>query len=145
MATVNTYITYNGNCEAAFLFYKSVFGGEFSYFGKFKDMPMTQGKTCPPEDAEKIMHISLPISKETAISGSDSFESFGGKTVYGNNFSLAITAESKEEADKLFNALSAGGTVAMPMADAFWGGYFGTFTDKFGVNWMVNFEKNRGE
>jgi PhnB protein len=95
MVTVNTYITYNGYCEEAFLFYKSVFGGEFSYFGRFKEMPMPEGKICPPGDAEKIMHVSLPISKETAIMGSDSFESFGAKTVYGNNFSLSINAESK--------------------------------------------------
>ena len=145
MTTVNTYITYNGNCEEAFLFYKSVFGGEFSYIGRFKDMPMTEGKTCAPGEAEKIMHISLPISKETAIMGSDSFESFGAKTVYGNNFSLSISPGSKEEADRFFNALSAGGKVIMPMENAFWGGYFGNFTDKFGVNWMVNFEKNQGE
>jgi PhnB protein len=143
MATVNTYITYDGNCEEAFNFYKSVFGGEFSYLGKFKDMPPMDGKTCTPADAEKIMHVSLPISKETVLMGSDSFEAFGGKTVYGNNFSLSIGAESKEEADKLFQALSAGGKVGMPMEDAFWGDYFGTFTDKFGVNWMVNFDKNQ--
>ena len=145
MVTVNSYITYNGNCEEAFLFYKSVFGGEFSYFGRFKEMPMPEGKIVSPEDAEKIMHVSLPISKETALMGSDSFDSFGTKTIYGNNFSLSINTESKEEADKLFDALSVGGKVGMPMEDAFWGAYFGTFTDKFGVNWMVNFEKNQGE
>ncbi|MFV8372449.1 VOC family protein [Flavobacterium sp. LB2P74] len=142
MVTVNTSITYNGNCEEAFLFYKSVFGGEFSYFGRFKEMPMTDGKTCPLGESEKIMHVSLPISDETAIMGSDSFESFGATTIYGNNFSLSINTESKEEADKMYNALSAGGKVIMPMEDAFWGDYFGTFTDKFGVNWMVNFEQN---
>ncbi|WP_413999102.1 VOC family protein [Flavobacterium sp. W1B] len=143
MATLTTYITYNGNCEEAFNFYKSVFGGEFSYLGRFKDMPMTDGKSCPPNESEKIMHVSLPISKETALSGSDSFDSFGSKTIYGNNFSLSINAESKEEADKLFAALSAGGKAGMPMADAFWGGYFGMFTDKFGVNWMINFDKSQ--
>lgn len=145
MVTVNTSIIYNGNCEEAFLFYKSVFGGEFSYFGRFKEMPMTDGKTCPPGESEKIMHVSLPISDETAIMGSDSFESFGATTIYGNNFSLSINTESKEEADKMYKALSAGGKVIMPMEDAFWGGYFGTFIDKFGVNWMVNFEQNHEE
>jgi PhnB protein len=140
MATVNTYITFNGYCEEAFVFYKSIFGGEFSYFGRFKDMPMTDGKTCPSAEAEKIMHVSLPISKETAIMGSDSFESFGTKTIYGNNFSLSINTQSKEEADKLFNALSDGGKITMPMDNTFWNAYFGTFTDKFGVNWMVNFD-----
>jgi PhnB protein len=131
--------------RGSILIYKSVFGGGFSYIGRFKEIPMTDGKTCPPGEAEKIMHISLPISKETAIMGSDSFESFGAKTIYGNNFSLSISPGSKEEADRFFNALSAGGKVIMPMENAFWGGYFGNFTDKFGVNWMVNFEKNQGE
>ncbi|RKS90374.1 PhnB protein [Flavobacterium limicola] len=145
MATVNTYITFNGYCEEAFLFYKSIFGGEFSYFGRFKDMPMTNGKTCPPAEAEKIMHVSLPISKETAIMGSDSFESFGTETIYGNNFSLSLNTESKEEADKLFNALSDGGKITMPMENTFWNAYFGTFTDKFGVNWMVNFDLVEGK
>ena len=145
MLTVNSYITFNGNCEEAFLFYKSVFGGSFSYFGRFKEMPMPDGKTCPPADAEKIMHVSLPISDETALMGSDSFESFGAKTIYGNNFSLSINAESRAEADVIYLALSAGGKVIMPMEDAFWGGYFGTFIDKFGINWMVNFEKNEEE
>lgn len=140
MATVNTYMTFNGFCEEAFLFYKSIFGGEFSYFGRFKDMPMTDGKTCPPAEAEKIMHVALSISKETAIMGSDSFESFGTETIYGNNFSLSLNTESKEEADKLFNALSNGGKITMPMENTFWNAYFGTFTDKFGINWMVNFD-----
>ena len=142
MATVNTYITFNGVCEEAFLFYKSIFGGEFSYFGRFKDMPMTDGKTCPPAEAEKIMHVSLPISKETAIMGSDSFESFGAKTVYGNNFSLSINAETKEEADKLFNGLSVGGQIEMPISDSPWGSYFGMFRDKYGIEWIVEFEPN---
>ena len=136
MATVNTYITFNGFCEEAFLFYKSVFGGEFSYFGRFKDMPIT----CPPGEAEKIMHVSLPISKETAIMGSDSFEFFGNETIYGNNFSLSLNTESTEEADKFFNALSVGGKIIMPMENTFWNAYFGTLVDKFGVNWMVNFD-----
>jgi len=140
MATVNTYMTFNGFCEEAFLFYKSIFGGEFSYFGRFKDMPMTDGKTCSPAEAEKIMHVSLPISKETAIMGSDSFESFGTETIYGNNFSLSLNTGSKEEADKLFNALSDGGKITMLMENTFWNAYFGTFTDKFGINWMVNFD-----
>ncbi|CAM4097746.1 VOC family protein [Flavobacterium sinopsychrotolerans] len=145
MVTVNTYIIFNGYCEEAFLFYKSIFGGEFSYFGRFRDMPTTDGKTCPPAEAEKIMHVSLPISKETAIMGSDSFESFGTETIYGNNFSLSINTESKEEADKLFNALSDGGKITMPMENTFWNAYFGTFTDKFGVNWMVNFDLVEGK
>ncbi len=141
MATVNPYLTFNGTCEAAFTFYKSVFGGEFPYIGKFKDMPPVEG--CPPiseADGNKIMHVSLPISKETILMGSDSSEAFGQVTVVGNNFSVSINAESKEEADKLFNSLSAGGNISMPMNQTFWGAYFGMFTDKFGILWMVNFD-----
>lgn len=140
MASVNPYLTFDGKCEEAFNFYKSVFGGEFPFLGRYKEMPPTNGQTCPPGEDEKIMHVSLPISKETILMGSDSSESFGHKTVVGNNFSISINADSKEEADKLFNGLSAGGQVTMPMNQTFWGAYFGMFTDKFGVQWMVNFD-----
>ena len=142
MATVNTYLTFNGNTEDAFNFYKSVFGGEFAYVGKFKDMPVDE-KFPPPigEEGNLIMHISLPISKETTLMGSDT-TSFSGKVTIGTNFSISINTDSKDEADKLFNGLSAGGKVTMPMEKTFWGAYFGMFTDKFGINWMVNFDEN---
>ena len=143
MATVNAYLTFNGNCEEAFLFYKSVFGGEFPYIGKYKDMPQTEVGHCPPEDGEKIMHVSLPISKETILMGSDSSESFGQATVMGNNISLSINTDTEEEATRLFNALSAGGTVKMPLDKTFWGAFFGMFTDKFGIHWMVNHDYNQ--
>ncbi|HLF52707.1 VOC family protein [Flavobacterium sp.] len=143
MAKVNPYLTFNGNCEDAFNFYKSVFGGEFPYIGRFKEMPpMEGGKEISAEDGEKIMHVSLPISSETILMGSDSSESFGQVTTVGNNFSISIDAASKEEADKLFNGLSAGGKVTMPLSKTFWGAYFGMFTDKFGINWMVNHDEN---
>ncbi|MEQ3662001.1 MAG: VOC family protein [Flavobacterium sp.] len=141
MATVNVYLTFNGNTEEAFNFYKSVFGGEFDYIGKFKDMPPSED--CPPpspEEAERIMHVSLRISKETILMGSDS-TSFSGDVTFGNNFSVSINAENKEEADKLFAGLSKDGKVVMPMDSTFWGAYFGMFTDKFGINWMVNFDE----
>jgi PhnB protein len=141
MATVNVYLTFNGNCEKAFNFYKSVFGGEFPYMGRFKDMPPQPGQ--PPmtaEALEKIMHVSLPVSKETMLYGSDSAGEWASNYKEGNNFSISINAGSKEEADKLFNGLSAGGNVTMPMNNTFWGAYFGMFTDKFGINWMVNFD-----
>ncbi|TGD58053.1 VOC family protein [Flavobacterium humi] len=140
MATVNAYLTFNGNCEEAFLFYKSVFGGEFPYIGRYKDMPETETGHCPPEEGEKIMHVSLPISKETILMGSDSSESFGQATVMGNNISLSINTDTEEEATRLFNALSAGGTIKMPLDKTFWGAYFGMFTDKFGIHWMVNYD-----
>ena len=142
MASVHTYLTFNGNCEAAFNFYKSVFGGEFEYIGKFKDMPPAEGKPPVSEaDADKIMHVSLPIGNGSMLFGSDTSEGFGGNVTFGNNFSLSINAENKDEADKLFNGLSSGGDIKMPMADTFWGAYFGMFVDKFGINWMVNYDK----
>lgn len=141
MATINPYLTFNGNCEDAFAFYKSVFGGEFNFMGRFKDMPPTDGMNVPEAEDEKIMHVSLPISKETILMGSDSSEAFGQATVAGNNFSISITADSKAEADKLFNAVSAGGQVTMPLADTFWGSYFGMCTDKFGIAWMMSYDE----
>ncbi|OFX49889.1 MAG: glyoxalase [Bacteroidetes bacterium GWA2_30_7] len=143
MATVNVYLTFNGKCEEAFNFYKSVFGGEFSYVGRFKDMPPQEGMP-PLQDnmKEQIMHISLPISKETIIMGSDAGGEWAPKIVSGNNFSISITAQSKEEADKLYNGLSSNGIITMPINKTFWGDYFGMFTDKFGINWMVSFNEN---
>ena len=140
MATVNVYLTFNGNCMQAFDFYKSVFGGEFPYVGTFGEMPPMEGKETPEEDKNKIMHISLPISKETILMGSDTAGEWASNHKEGNNFSISINAESKEEADKLFNGLSEDGKVTMPMSDTFWGAYFGMFTDKFGINWMVNYD-----
>lgn len=141
MATVNVYLTFNGNTEEAFNFYKSVFGGEFSYIGRFKDMPVDEN--CPPlneEEGNRILHVGLPISKETVLMASDS-SSFSGDVTFGNNFSVSINTESKEEADKLFKGLSEDGIIIMPMEKTFWGAYFGMFTDKFGINWMINFDE----
>jgi PhnB protein len=140
MAQVNSYLTFNGNCEAAFNFYKSVFGGEFSGVNKFKDMPPSDGKTMSAEDGEKIMHISLPISNETMLMASDTGGEWSSSFKVGNNFSLSINAESEDEATKLFNGLSAGGSVTMPLEKTFWGAFFGMFTDKFGIQWMINYD-----
>lgn len=141
MATVNVYLTFNGNCLEAFNFYKSVFGGEFAYVGYFKDMPTDGGKPVAPEDSDKIMHISLPISQETMLMGSDTGGEWASGFIQGNNFSLSINADSKESADRLFHGLSAGGSVTMPMDSTFWGDYFGMFTDRFGINWMISFNE----
>lgn len=143
MATVNAYLTFNGNCEEAFLFYKSVFGGDFSYMGRFKDMPQADGNQMDPSMAENIMHVSLPISKETILMGSDTGGEWAASFKQGNNFSISITASSKEEADRLFRGLSAGGNVTMPMDTTFWGDYFGMWQDKFGINWMMSFNENQ--
>lgn len=144
MATVNPYLIFNGDCEAAFLFYQSVFGGEFPYMGKFNDMPPSDDPNCPPpsaEDAKRVMHVSLPIGKDTILMGSDS-TSQSGDVIIGTNISISINADSRAEADKLFNGLSAGGKVIMAMQSTFWGAYFGMFIDKFGINWMMNFDEN---
>ncbi len=138
MATVNVYLSFNGNCEEAFNFYKSAFGGEFPYVGRFKDMPADGGEPVDEEYGEKIMHISLPISNETVLMGSDVGGEWSPQFVQGNNFSLSIGADSKEEAERLFSELSADGQVVMPLNTTFWGEYFGMFTDKFGINWMVS-------
>ncbi len=142
MAVANVYLIFNGNCEDAFNFYRSVLGGEFTYMGRFKEMPpMEGGRSMPEADANKIMHVSLPISKETTLMGSDTGGEWASDFKQGNNFSISLTAASKDEADKLFNGLSGGGMVKMPMNQTFWGDYFGMFEDKFGVNWMISFNE----
>lgn len=143
MATVNVYLTFDGNCEEAFNFYKSVFGKEFSYIGRFGDMPPSEESKLSEADAKRIMHVSLPISNETILMASDTTSEWAGTLKQGNNFSVSINTASKEEADALFNGLSAGGKVTMPLANTFWGAYFGMFEDKFGINWMVNYDEPR--
>ena len=141
MAQLNPYVTFKGNCEEAFNFYKAAFGKEFTFIGRFKDMPPTPGcELISEEEGNLVMHVSLPISTETNLFGSDAPKDYKDKSIEGNNISISINAESKQEADQLFNNLSAGGMVTMPMNDTFWGAYFGMFTDKFGINWMVNFD-----
>ena len=141
MAKINIYLTFEGQCEAAFEFYRSVFGGEFGYIGRFNEMPPQEG--APPlseEEANRIMHVVLPISHETSLYGSDVVGGWGQSVFVGNNFSISISADSKEEADRLFNGLSSGGTVTMPLQDTFWGAYYGMFIDKFMIHWMVNYD-----
>jgi len=141
MTTINTYLTFNGNCEKAFNFYKSVFGGEFAHIGKFKDMPENPKFPVAESDKEKVMHVSLPISKESVLMGSDTGGEWAKHFTQGNNFSISINADSKGEADKLFKALSKNGKVIMPMNKTFWDSYFGNFTDQFGIQWMVSFDR----
>ena len=142
MAIINVYLNFNGNSEVAFNYYKSVFGGEFVYLGKFKEMPPQEG--MPPvskEMGEQIMHVSLQISKETALMGSDVGDDYASHFKHGNNFSISVSAESREEADRLFNGLAAEGSVTMPLSQTFWSEYFGMCTDKFGINWMIGYDK----
>lgn len=139
MATVNPYLTFNGNCEEAFTFYKSVFGGEFHQISRFKDMPEMAGMKVPESANEKLMHISLPISKETILMGSDANPMMGSVSI-GQHLSLSISTESKAEADKIFNSLSMDGKITMPLSDTFWGSYFGMLIDKYGFIWMISYE-----
>jgi len=143
MAQINPYLTFNGNCEEAFNFYKSVFGGEFQYLGRFSEMPPQEGQKMPAADANKIMHVSLPIGGGTILMGSDTGGEWASNYKEGNNIAMSLNTDSKAEADKLYGALSAGGMQTMPMNNTFWGSYFGMFTDKFGINWMVSFEQKK--
>ena len=141
MATVNVYLTFDGNCEEAFDFYKAAFGKEFKDVNRFGEMPPQEGMPAISEEAKnRLMHVSMPISKETILMGSDSMPGMGPDLVTGNNFSISLGVDSKEEADKLCAALSAGGKVTMPLEVTFWNAYFGMWTDKFGINWMVNYD-----
>lgn len=142
MPAVNPYLTFKGNCEEAFNFYKSVFGGEFSYVGRFSEMPPQEGMKMPEEDMNKIMHISLPMGNGSMLMGSDTGGEWASKTTIGNNISLSLNAASKEEADRVYNALAEGGKASMPMNQTFWGDYFGMCEDKFGINWMMSFNEN---
>ena len=137
MKAVNPYLNFPGNTEEAFNFYKSVFGGEFLSLQRFKDTP--EAARIPAAEADKIMHVSLPLGKDNALMGTDALESMGHPLTTGNNFSIALETDNEGEADKLFQALSAGGKAAMPMVKTFWGAYFGMFTDRFGVQWMISY------
>lgn len=138
MAQINPYIHFNGNAEEAFVFYKSVFGGEFETVVRFSDMAI-QEHPISDNEANKIMHIALPIGA-SILMGSDTPEFMGRHSEQETRSKISISAESKEEADKLFNGLSAGGTVEMPIEESPWGSYFGMFRDKFGIEWMVDFD-----
>ena len=137
---LNPYLNFDGRTEEAFNFYKSVFGGDITMMMRFKDSP--EAGKVPAADADKIMHASLPIGKGNILMATDMLESMGQKMVAGNNFHLSLSADSKEETDKIFNALAKGGKVSVPPAKMFWGSYFGMCTDKFGVQWMISHDEN---
>ena len=140
MAQVNPYLIFNGDCEAAFLLYKSVFGGEFPYMGKFGDMPPAEGQPeLPEEEKNRVMHVTLPIGN-TILMGSDT-NSQSGDVKMGENVSISINVDSRAEADSIFTGLTDGGVVKMQMTDTFWGAYFGMLVDKFGIHWMINFDE----
>ncbi len=141
MALINPHINFNGNAEEAFSFYKSVFGGEFTQVVRFKEMSSPEFPIAEKE-ANKIMHIALPIGKNLLM-GNDVPESMGRTNENENRSKIFIIAESREEADKLFNGLTAGGQIEYPMGDSPWGSYFGSFRDKYGIEWMVDFASKK--
>jgi PhnB protein len=138
MASINPHINFNGNAEEAFNFYKSVFGGEFRKIIRFKDISVPEYPIAANE-ANKIMHIALPIGK-TVLMANDVPEDMGRTNENENRSKIVISAESKEEAHKLFSGLSAGGQIEVPITDSPWGTYFGMFRDKYGIEWMVDFD-----
>lgn len=144
MAQINPYIHFNGNAEEAFSFYKSVFGGEFAMVMRFKDLEIP-GSIASESEANKIMHIALPIGKHDILMGSDTPEALGVHNLNETRSKISISAQSKEEADNLYNGLSVGGHVEMPIGDSPWGSYFGMFRDKYGIEWMVDFDPKYNE
>jgi PhnB protein len=140
MAQINPHINFNGNAEEAFNFYKSVFGGEFAKIMRFKELASADFPVSAHEE-NKIMHIALPIG-QSILMANDVPESMGSTNENENRSKIVITAENKEEAEKLFNGLSSGGQIEMPMSDSPWGTYFGMFRDKYGIEWMVDFDPN---
>ncbi|UII26422.1 VOC family protein [Fulvivirga maritima] len=138
MAKINPYLMFNGNAEEAFNFYKSVFGGEFSSVVRFSDLPGNPNQNLNEKDAHKIMHIALPIGENYLLMASDGLDINGKLNEYENRSKICINTESKDEADQLFNGLSANGQVEVPISDSPWSSYFGMFRDKFGIEWMID-------
>ena len=139
MALINPHINFNGNAEEAFTFYKSVFGGEFTNIIRFKDLASSEFPVAKKEE-NKIMHIALPIGKSNMLMANDVPEAMGKTNENENRSKIVISAESKEEADKLFSGLSVGGQIEGAIGDSLWGSYFGCFRDKYGIEWIVEFD-----
>lgn len=135
--SLSTYLTFDGNCREAFAFYRSVFGGEYASFQTFADAPADM--SVPDAEKDRVMHVSLPVGS-SVLMGSDRATGFGPPLVVGNNFSVAIEGRSREHCEKVFAGLSAGGKVLMPLQETFWGAYFGLWTDRFGIQWMANYD-----
>lgn len=138
MAKMNPYLNFDGTALEAFEFYRSVFGGEFTGVHKMGDAPGTEG--LPENERNRVMHVALPIDEHTTLMASDIMPSMGQSLTVGNNVYISLHPESRDEADRLFGGLSEGGAVEMPLQDTFWGAYYGSFTDKYGIRWMVNYQ-----
>jgi PhnB protein len=133
MIQINPYLNYTGNCEEAFNFYRSVFGGEFTYFSRMGDIPEME---VNDQDKNKVMHVSLPIG-ENILMGSDVPSSMDSSTAIGNNISISVNLDNSDEARRIFEALAEGGVITMPLGETFWSPLFGMCIDKFGIPWMV--------
>lgn len=144
MAKVHSYLNFNGNCEEAFNFYKGVFNAEFTGIYRFGDMPEDPSYTVPEADKNKIMHVGLPLNENSTLMGSDCLETFGQKAVAGTTTYVMLDVDTAEEAHKLYNSLSVNAqNMEMPLGDAFFAELFSSFTDQFGIAWMIHFEGNR--
>jgi PhnB protein len=137
MISVNPYLNFKGNTEEAMTFYKSVFGGEFSLLQRFTEIPGHE--KMPENEWEKVMHISLPLGEDGVLMATDVLDSMEQEVVMGNNYYICIQTESEEETNRLFKSLSEGGKIEMLPNKTFWNDYFGICTDKFGVQWMLNY------
>jgi PhnB protein len=138
MSTLNVYLNFKGNCENAFDFYKLIFGGEYEFIGRYKDIPQNARQNFPYCTDEQIMHVTLPISKETMLMGSDLINSNKEISEPKSGFSLYVNTDNKKEAERIFDALSDEGEIIVPIADQFWGSYYGLCIDKFGISWKIS-------
>lgn len=136
---IHAYLNFEDRTEEAFRFYEQVLGGKLTEIHRFGIMPPQGGVELTAEQKNRVMHVALQLPDGQMIMGSDTLAGMGPKRVEGNNFSMSVHPTSRQEADRIFNALAEGGRVTMPMADQFWGDYFGSLTDRFGINWMVNY------
>ena len=141
---IHTYLNFENTTEEAFRFYEKVLGGKLTEIHRFGSMPQDGGFELTPEQKNLVMHVGLELSDGQMIMGSDMLPGMGPRRIEGNNFSISVHPDNRQEADRIFTALAEDGTVTMPMADQFWGDYFGSLTDRFGINWMVNYSASAG-
>ncbi len=140
LTAVNPYLAFNGTCETAFNFYKSVFGGQFDEIHRYKDIP---GQEIPESEKEKIMHVSLKLTDHVWLMGADASEVFGQKTIFGDSITITLCTVDEEQTRRIYQALSEGGKMTMPLEKTFWADLYAVFTDKFGICWALNFIKDK--
>lgn len=141
---LHAYLNFDGTAEEALSFYAEVLGGTMTEVHRFSSMPPMDGFELSPEQANRVMHVGVELPHGQMIMASDTFPGMGPEHTEGNNISISIHPTSRADADRIFGALSEGGVVTMPLADQFWGDYFGSLADRFGINWMVNYNEAQG-